>query len=69
MITEDRRLIIDKWYDWAETRFGKKYGPGERPTIMDSGEIVPQFPALTSNQEDMGKMVAKFEDMVKDKDE
>jgi hypothetical protein len=28
---------------------------------------VPQFPALTSSQEDMGKMVAKFEDMVKSK--
>jgi hypothetical protein len=70
MISEQRRLLIDKWYDWAETHFKTKYGPGERPTIQESnGETVPQYPALTSNQEDMGKMVAKFEDMVKGKTE
>ena len=39
-------------------------------TIQESnGETVPQFPVLTSSQEDMGKMAAKFEGMVKGKTE
>jgi len=52
----------------AEKFLGRKFGPGERPTIQETnGETVLQFQLLTSSQEDMGKMVAKFEDMVKSK--
>jgi hypothetical protein len=70
MITEQRRLLIDKWYNWAEQFLGRKFGPGERPTIQESnGETVPQFPVLTSSQEEMGKMVSKFEGMVRGKPE
>jgi hypothetical protein len=65
MIAEERRLLIDKWYDWAEIHFDRKFGAGERLTTVDAGKTIPDFPNLTTSQEEMYQLKAKFNEMVK----
>jgi len=51
MTEQERRLLIDKWYDWAEIHFDRKFGLGERLTIVDGGATIPDFLNLTTSQE------------------
>jgi hypothetical protein len=65
MIQEARRLLIDKWYDWAEIHFDRKFASGERLTIVDASETIPDFPHLATSQEELYQLKVKFDEMVK----
>ena len=65
MIEQERSLLIDKWYDWAEIHFDRKFGPGERLTIEDGGATIPDFLNLTTSQEELYQLKAKFDEIVK----
>lgn len=65
MISEKRRLLIDKWYDWAEIHFDRKFGPGERLTIVDAVKTIPDFVRLARSQEELYQLTSKFDELVK----
>jgi hypothetical protein len=65
MTEQERQLLIDKWYDWAEIHFDRKFGAGERRKIVDGGETIPDFVYLASSQEELYQLKVKFDEIVK----